>query len=319
MGHEIRFGDVCAAAERIRPFVKPTPVMTCRTLDDLAGASLYFKCENLQKVGAFKFRGACNAVLQLDEEKADRGVVTHSSGNHAQALALAARLRGIPAHIVMPQNAPLVKKQAVLGYGAQIVECEPTLDARESTANELVRQLGATFIHPYDHPDVIAGQGTAALELLQSVERIDTVIAPVGGGGLISGTCIAVDGVQQEKNGVALNILAAEPQGADDAAKSKAMGKLIPQTNPRTIADGLLTSLGQRTWPYVRDRVNQVITVSDDEIIEAMELFWTRTKSIIEPSSATAVAVALKVNWPSDAHVGIILSGGNVDLKRLPF
>lgn len=310
----LSFKDVELAYQTIQPFVHQTAVVQCQTLNELSGAQLFFKCENFQKVGAFKFRGACNAVFRLSDEEASRGVVTHSSGNHAQALALAARMRGIDAHIVMPSNAPKVKKEAVLGYGANVVECEPTLDARESTAEAIRQDKGATFIHPYDHPHVIAGQGTAALELFQAVGELDFVMAPVGGGGLISGTCLATRGLRPEAK-----VIAAEPAGADDAARSKAANERIPQTGPQTIADGLLTSLGTLTWPFVRDHVESVETTTDDEIIAAMKLFWSRTKVLIEPSAATTVAVALKYPWPENSRVGIILSGGNVDLDRLPW
>src|SRR5262249_5070131 len=228
---------VRAAARRIEGRAHRTPVMTCSTLDQLAGRALFFKCENFQKVGAFKFRGACNAVMKLTDDVARRGVVTHSSGNHAQALALAAKLRGIPAHIVMPHNASPVKRRAVEGYGGRVIECEPTLAARESTAAAVLAETGGTLIPPYDPPDVIAGQGTAALELLEQVSGLEVLVAPVGGGGLVSGICVAAQGIDPS-----IRIFAAEPQGADDAARSKAAGKLIPQTGPHTIAHRLLTS-----------------------------------------------------------------------------
>ena len=308
------FDDILSAREQIETRAHKTPVLTCSILNEMAGAELFFKCENFQKVGAFKFRGACNAVFNLSSEQAERGVVTHSSGNHAQALALAARMRGIKAYIVMPSNAPIVKKDAVHGYGAEIVECEPTLAARESTAAAVQSQHGATFVHPYDNPHVIAGQGTAALELLEDVDQLDSIIAPVGGGGLISGTCLAVSGMSPRTK-----VVAAEPEGADDAAQSKKANRLIPQKGPNTIADGLLTSLGQLTWPFVRDQVERVETVSDSEIVDAMKLFWSRTKAIIEPSSATTVAVALREKWQPGSKVGVILSGGNVDLGKLPW
>ena len=299
------------AAVRIAGVVHRTPVMTCATLDQLAGRSLYFKCENLQKVGAFKYRGATNAVLKLTDAEAARGVVTHSSGNHAQALALAARVRGIPAYIVMPRTAPLVKKNAVEGYGGIVALCEPTLEARESAAAALVAQTGGTLIPPFDHADVIAGQGTAALELLEDVPDLDAIIAPVGGGGLLSGCAIAAAG---------LRIFGAEPLGADDAARSKAAGQLLPQTGPNTIADGLLTGLGQLTWPIVRDRVEGIFTVTDDQIRAAMRLVWERMKLIVEPSGAVGLSVALSEEFrslPNLGKVGIILSGGNVNLDKL--
>lgn len=310
----VSFADVQSAACTIQPYAHRTPVVTCDTLNQISSAKLFFKCENFQKVGAFKYRGACNAVFRLSEEDAANGVVTHSSGNHAQALALAGRTRGIQAHIVMPTSAPAVKRSAVEGYGANVIQCEPTLEARETTAQQVQTETSATFIHPYNHPHVIAGQGTAALELLEEVSGIKTIIAPVGGGGLISGTCIAAKGIDP-----AIDVIGAEPLGADDAARSKAACKLLPQTGPNTIADGLLTGLGDLTWPYVRDQVSDVITVSEEEIISAMRLFWERAKIVIEPSSATAVAVALKTDWPSNSCIGIIISGGNVDLAKLPW
>ncbi len=305
------------AAQRIASVAHRTPVATCATLDALAGRQLFFKCEQLQKVGAFKFRGAANAVMKLSDAAAARGVVTHSSGNHAQALALAAKLRGIPAHIVMPRNASAVKRRAVEGYGARVIECEPTLSARATTAAAVVTETGATFIHPYDHPDIIAGQGTAALELLEQVPRLDAIIAPVGGGGLLSGTCIAAKGLAPS-----IRIIAAEPQGADDAARSLAAGKLIPQTAPNTLADGLLTSLGELTWPIIRDHVERVVTVSDAQIVAAMRLAWERAKLLIEPSAAVALAVALSEEFKmlrNIDRVSIVLSGGNVDLDHLPW
>ena len=308
--------DVRAAAERIAPHAHRTPVATCATLDRLAGRRLFLKCEQLQRGGAFKFRGALNAVLRLSEDAASRGVVTHSSGNHAQALALAARLRGIPCYVVMPSDAPAVKRDATLGYGAKVTLCEPTLEARERSADAVARETGAAFVHPYDHPDVIAGQGTVALELLEQAGPLDAVLAPIGGGGLVAGTCVTVGALAP-----ATRVFAVEPEGADDAARSLAAGRLVPQTDPRTIADGLLTSLGEHTWPIVRDGVEAVLTVGEDEIVAAMRLAWERAKLLIEPSAAVALAGAL---GPLAAHpglerVGVVLSGGNADLERLPF
>lgn len=305
------------AAGRIAGLAHVTPVMTCATLDRMAERSLFFKCENFQKVGAFKFRGACNAVRKLPEAVAVHGVVTHSSGNHAQALALAAKLRGIPAHIVMPRNATPAKRRAVEGYGARVIECEPTLPAREETAAAVLAETGGTLISPYNHPDVIAGQGTVALELLEQVPGLDAIVAPVGGGGLVSGVAIAARGLAP-----AVRVFAAEPLGADDAARSRAAGRLLPQAAPQTIADGLLTSLGDLTWPVIRDLVEQVVTVTEDEIVRAMRLMWERAKLLIEPSSAVAVAAVL-----TDAfrrldglrRVGVVLSGGNANLDRLPW
>jgi threonine dehydratase/serine racemase len=309
--------DVRAAADRIGGWVRRTPVMTCSTVDRLAGRSLYFKCEQWQKSGSFKFRGASSAVLNLPASEAANGVVTHSSGNHAQALALAARLRGIPAHIIMPISASPVKRRAVEGYGGRVVPCEPTLEAREETAARVQRQTGAVLIPPYNHPDVMAGQGTTALELLDEVPDLDAIITPVGGGGLMSGVSIAARGVRS-----GIRLFAAEPLGADDAARSKAAGRLIPQTDPNTVADGLLTSLGPLTWPVLRDFVEQVVTVREDEILAAMRLSWERAKLLIEPSSAVALAAALTDVFralPAMARIGVILSGGNVDLDHLPW
>ncbi|MCS6866700.1 MAG: pyridoxal-phosphate dependent enzyme [Gemmataceae bacterium] len=303
------------AAQRLAGIVHRTPVMTSETFNRLSGKQLFFKCENLQKAGAFKYRGATNAVCRLSAAAAANGVVTHSSGNHAQALALAARRRGIPAYIVMPKTAPAVKKAAVEGYGGRVTLCEPTLTDRERTANELVAQTGATLIPPFDHPDVIAGQGTTALELLEDVPDLDAMIVCVGGGGLIAGCTIAAHSLRP-----ALRVFGAEPSGADDAARSKAAGQWLPQTNPNTIADGLLTSTGQLTWPVIRDRVERIFTVSDDEIRATMRLVWERMKLIVEPSGAVAAAVALSEAFRAvrDIHkVGVIFSGGNVNLDRL--
>jgi len=309
--------DIREAARRIAGIAHRPPVQTCATLDALAGRALFFKCEQFQKVGAFKFRGACNAVLQLDEAAAQRGVVTHSSGNHAQAVALAAQLRGIPAHIVMPSNASPVKRRAVEGYGARVIECEPALVRREGAADAVLAETGGTLLPPYNHPHIIAGQGTAALELLEEVEDLDAIVAPVGGGGLVAGTALAARGLDPT-----LRVFAAEPLGADDAAQSKARGELVPQTAPQTIADGLLTSLGDLTWPVVRDLVAGVVTVREEEIIAAMRLLWERAKLLVEPSAAVALAAVLSADFkarPGLQRVGIILSGGNVNLDQLPF
>jgi threonine dehydratase/serine racemase len=315
--HAVDLAAVREAARRIAGLVHRTPVATCATLDRLAGRRLLFKCEQLQKVGAFKARGASHAVARLPAEAAARGVVTHSSGNHGQALAFAAQRRGIPAHIVMPANVPAVKRRAVLGYGARVLTCEPTVAAREAAAAAVVAETGATFVHPYDDRDVIAGQGTVALELLEQVPDLDAVVAPVGGGGLVSGIAVAAQGIDPR-----FRILAAEPIGADDAARSKAAGRLAPQMAPKSIADGLLTSLGELTWPIVRDRVERVVTVSEEQIIEAMRLAFERAKLLIEPSAAVAVAAVLSPEFralPGLARVGVVLSGGNVDLDRLPW
>lgn len=311
----ITLSDIQQAAQRIEPYIHYTPVLTNMSLNQQVGAEVYLKCENLQKVGAFKFRGACNAVFSLSDEEAARGVCTHSSGNHAQALALAAKLRGIPAFIVMPNNAPQVKKNAVAGYGGQITFCEPTLEARESTLDRIRLDTGANVVHPYNDERVIAGQGTAALELLGQVPDLDVIITPVGGGGLLSGTSIAAT---ESKKGI--RVIAGEPEMADDAFRSMQAGKIIPSVNPKTIADGLLTSLGTLTFPIICERVEQVVTVSEQGIIDAMKFIWERAKIVIEPSAAVAVGVL----WEKKIDlrrlkVGVILSGGNVDLERLPW
>ena len=307
--------DIQQAAERIKPYIHHTPVLTSESLNQRVNAQVFLKCENLQKVGAFKFRGACNAVYSLSDEEAVHGVVTHSSGNHAQALALAARMRGIPAYIVMPNNAPDVKKNAVAGYGGVITFCEPTLQARESTMERIRLDTRANVVHPYNDERVIAGQGTATLELLDDVPDLDVVITPVGGGGLLSGTSIAVKGLKPS-----VRVIAAEPEMADDAYRSMKEGKILPSVSPITIADGLLTSLGTLTFPIIQQNVEQIVTVSEQGIIDSMKFVWERVKIIIEPSSAVAVGVLWerKVDF-SGLKVGVILSGGNVDLNKLPW
>ncbi len=303
------------AAERIAPWVHRTPVLTSRYFDGLCGCKLYFKCENFQRVGAFKFRGAMNAVAQLTDAEAARGVVTHSSGNHAQALALAAKLRGISAFIVMPTNAPEVKRQAVADYGAEIIPCQPTVEDRERTADEVQVRTGAALIHPYNDHRIIAGQATAAKELLSEVPNLDFLIAPVGGGGLLSGTALAASLICP-----AAQVYGAEPQGADDAIRSMAAGKIIPSVDPQTVADGLRTSLGDLTFPIIQEYVRQIVGVDEDAIIAAMRAVWERMKIVIEPSAAVPVAAvmagALDLNG---RKVGVILSGGNVDIANLPW
>lgn len=304
-----------AAAERIAGRAHVTPVATCASLDRLAGRSLFLKCEQLQKVGAFKFRGAASAVARLDEAVARRGVVTHSSGNHAQAVALAARQRGIPAYVVLPRDAAAVKRRAVEGYGARVIECEPTFAAREETAARVRAETGATFVHPYDHPDVIAGQGTAALELLEQAGPLDAIVVPIGGGGLVAGTAIAATELAS-----GIRIFGAEPVGADAAARSKRAGERVVVASPRSIADGLLASIGELTWPVVRDRVEDVLTVPEEEILPAMRLVWERAKLLIEPSAAVAVAAVLSERFRALrglTRVGVVLTGGNVDLDRI--
>jgi threonine dehydratase len=307
--------DIRRAAERIRPFVHRTPVLTCESLNHMAGAFLFFKCENFQKAGAFKMRGAANAVFSLPPDAAARGVATHSSGNHAAALSLAATLRGIEAYIVMPDNSPRVKQAAVKGYGGRITLCEPTLQAREDTLADVVDQTGAIFIPPYNHPDVIAGAGTAALELIGDTPVLDAIIAPVGGGGLMSGTAIAAQSLCP-----GIMVYGAEPEMADDAYRSLKTGVLQPSVNPRTVADGLKTSLGEITFEIIKNHVDEIATVSEEAIVRAMRLIWERMKIIVEPSCAVPLAALLERKLDvAGKKVGIILSGGNVDLDRLPW
>jgi threonine dehydratase len=307
--------DIQAAHSRIKSFVHRTPVMKSHQLNELFNCELFFKCENFQKVGAFKFRGATNAVLSMSPEEKLRGVVTHSSGNHAAALALAARLNGIKANIVMPENAPVVKKNAVAGYGAEITFCKPTLQAREDAARQIMEKTGATLIHPYDNFNVICGQGTASLELLQEKVDLEIIIAPVGGGGLLSGTSTCIKGMNKS-----IQVFGAEPVNANDAFISFTSGILTPSVNPVTCADGLLTSLSELTFSVIRKNVDKILTVKEDSIIECMLLIWERMKIIIEPSSATVLAV-VKENQGlfNGKKIGLIISGGNVDFRKLPF
>ena len=308
--------DIRAARVRIAPYAHVTPLLTSRTLDERTGRRVLLKCENLQRVGAFKFRGACNAVLSLSDEEARRGVVTHSSGNHAQALALAARLRGIPVRIVMPRTAPAVKVAAVKGYGAEITFCEPTLEARTAAADAIIAATGATLVHPYDDPRVIAGQATCALEILESGEKPDVLLCPVGGGGLLSGTALSA----RYFGGGIVRVVAAEPAGADDAYRSFTTRSFVPQTGPKTIADGLLTSLGKLTFPIILETVTDIVTVSEESIVQAMRLLWERCKLVVEPSGAVPLAALLEGKGaPEGSTVALILSGGNVDLDRLPW
>jgi len=304
-----------AAHALIRPYIHRTPVFSCRSLDEVTGAQLYFKCENLQKVGAFKARGACNAVFSLGTDVAHRGVVTHSSGNHGAALAYAARQRGIPAHVVMPESAPKIKVANVRGFGAHVHFCAPSLTARERMCAELGATTGATLVHPYDDHAVIAGQGTAVLELLETEPDLDVVIAPVGGGGLLSGTAIAASGIRP-----GITVLGAEPAGAADAARSFATGILQAMPHPETIADGLRGALSERTLRALRAHVAAIGTCSEDAIATAMRMTWERMKIIIEPSAAVPLACLLEFSLAvKGKRVGIILSGGNVDLDRLPW
>jgi len=313
--HLPTFAEVEAAAKRIEPYTHRTPVLTCHSLNGITGAQLFFKCENFQKIGAFKFRGACNAIFSLSDEEAKPGVAAHSSGNHAAAVTLAARLRGIDAYIVMPRTASELKKRAVAGYGAKITFCEPTQRSRETTCAQIVKQTGAKEIHSYNDPRIIAGQGTAALELLQEVSDLETILAPVGGGGLLSGTALSASAMNEQ-----IEVIGVEPEGADDAFRSFHSGAIVPSINPKTIADGLLTSLGDLTFTIIRRYVHDIVTVSESTIIKAMRMVWERMNIIIEPSSAVPVAALLdKLVDVKGKKVGVILSGGNVDLDRLPW
>jgi threonine dehydratase len=304
------FAAVQAAAERIAPFVHRTPVMTSQLLDEWLDTQAFLKCEHLQRIGAFKYRGATNAVQSLTADAAARGVAAHSSGNHGAALALAARTRRIPAHIVVPSTVARGKLAAIEGYGARVTLCEPSLEARHAGVAHVVADTGAVEIHPFDNDDVIAGAGTAALELCSQVEALDVMVAPVGGGGLISGTALAAHGID-----ASLRVVGAEPVAADDAARSLATGALVPANPPATIADGLLTALSPRTFAVISEHVETIVTVSEDEIVEAMHFVWARTKQLIEPSAAVAVAAVRTADF-AGARVGIILSGGNVDVAR---
>jgi threonine dehydratase len=307
--------DILRAAQRIRAHAHRTPVLTSATMNAMTGAAIFFKCENLQRVGAFKFRGAANAVFSLDDAGARRGVATHSSGNHAQALALAARLRGIAACIVMPNDAPRVKVEAVRGYGARIVFSGSAPEDRERTLRDVVEETGAEFVHPSDDLRVIAGQGTCALEILFDVPDLDIIVAPVGGGGLLSGTAIAAHAISPRTR-----VIGAEPAAADDACRSFRSGTLFPSGNPRTIADGLRTSLGPNTFPIVRAAVADIVTASEEAIVEAMRLVWERMKIVIEPSAAVPLAIIMEGKLDArGARVAIVLSGGNVDLDALPW
>jgi len=307
--------DIQSAHERIKPFIHRTPVMSSQQLNRLFGCEIFFKCENFQKVGAFKFRGATNAVLSLSESDKKRGVVTHSSGNHAAALSLAAGMNGVKAYIVMPETAPEVKKNAVSGYGADITFCKPTLQSREETTRVIMEKTGAVLVHPYDNFNVICGQGTAVLELLEERSDLEIIVAPVGGGGLMSGTSTAAKSLNNR-----IKVFGAEPLNANDAYVSFTTGRLTPSVNPLTVADGLLTSLSELTFAIIRKNVDRIFTVREETIIECMRLIWERMKIIIEPSSATTLAVIMENPGEfKDRIVGIILSGGNVDFRKLPF
>jgi threonine dehydratase len=307
--------EVQDARERVRPYIHNTPVITSRLIDELSGAVIYFKCENFQKMGAFKMRGAVNAILQLSDVEREKGVVTHSSGNFAQALSLASKNLGVKAYIVMPSNAPLVKKNAVQSYDGIISESEPTLKAREKEANRIVNETGGTFLHPSNNTNVILGQGTAAMDLLEEVPDLDYIFTPVGGGGLLAGTAMA-----SHYFGDACKIIGGEPMQADDAYRSMLSGTIETNDKVNTIADGLRTNLGDKNFPIIKKYVNEIIRVEEQEIIDAMKLLWERLKVVIEPSSAVPFAALLKEkNRFQGKRIGIILSGGNVDLTKLAF
>ncbi|WP_299203624.1 beta-hydroxyaspartate dehydratase BhcB [uncultured Amphritea sp.] len=309
------YDDVLIAHERIKPYIHETPVLTSRFLNELTGAELFFKCENLQKAGAFKVRGASNAVFGLTEAEAAVGVATHSSGNHALSLSYAAGQRGIPVTVVMPRTAPQAKKDAVRGYGGTIVECEPSTSSREAVFAEVVAESGADFVHPYNDPRVIAGQATCSKELLSQVDNLDAVIAPIGGGGMISGTCLTLSTIAPQ-----VKIYAAEPLNADDAARSFKAGYIIADDAPETVADGLKVPLKDLTWHFVSNHVTDILTATEEEIVEAMKLVWKRMKIVIEPSSAVPLATILKnPELFRGKRVGVIITGGNVDLDKLPW
>lgn len=304
---------VQAAAERIEAHINYTPVVTSEKLDDIAACSLFFKCENLQKAGAFKSRGAVNSMMSLDRQSLSKGVATHSSGNHGAALARAAALTGAPAYIVVPNNAKPVKQDAIRSYGGQVILCEPTLEARQAKLEVVLKETGATFIHPYDQAEIIAGQGTAMLELAQQVKALDIVVVPVGGGGLLAGCSLVAE---HEK----IKVIGAEPEGADDAYRSMDAGELVLSHKPNTICDGLLTTLGAHNFKIIRDKVDRILLASDQQIIQAMSLIWTRTKLVVEPSAAVTLAVVLRnPGLFQGKRVGLLLSGGNVELTDLPF
>ncbi len=309
------YDDVIAAHERITPHIHRTPVLTSSYLNELTGAELFFKCENFQKAGAFKVRGASNAVFGLSDAEARNGVATHSSGNHGSSLAYAAGRRGIPCHVVMPRTAPQAKKDAVLGYGGIITECEPSTTSREEVFAKIHAETGADFVHPYNDPRVIAGQGTCSRELLEQTDGLDAVIAPIGGGGMISGTCLTLSNIAPE-----VKVYAAEPEQADDAARSFRAGHIIADDAPVTVADGLKVPLKELTWHFVQRHVTDILTASEDEIIAAMLLTWQRMKIVMEASCAVPLATILKnPEVFRGKRVGVIITGGNVDLKKLPW
>lgn len=315
MSHLPNFADVIAAHDRIRPYIHRTPVLTSTYLNELTGAELFFKCENFQKAGAFKVRGASNAVFGLSDADAEKGVCTHSSGNHALSLSYAAGRRGIPCHVVMPHSAPQAKKDAVKGYGGIITECEPSTTSREAVFAEVHAATGADFVHPYNDPRVIAGQATCSRELLEQVDNLDAVIAPIGGGGMVSGCCLTLSNIAPD-----VDIYAAEPEQADDAYRSFKAGHIIADDAPVTIADGLKVPLKENTWHFVSNHVTDILTASEQEIIDAMKLTWARMKIVMEPSCAPPLATILKnPEVFRGRRVGVIITGGNVDLAKLPW
>ena len=307
--------DMRTARARITPHIHVTPVLTSRMLDELSGAELFFKCENFQKAGAFKARGASNAVFGLSDEQAARGVATHSSGNHGTCLSYAAKQRGIPCTVVMPRTAPQAKKDAVMGYGGRVVECEPSTSSREAVFAKVVAETGAEFVHPYNDHRVIAGQATCSAELIEQVEDLDGVVAPIGGGGMVSGTSLTLSGLAPQ-----MKIYAAEPEQADDAFRSFKAGHIIADDAPNTVADGLKVPLKELTWHFVQKQVTDILTASEEEIVEAMKLIWKRLKIVMEPSSAVPLATILKnPQIFAGKRVGVIVTGGNVDLDKLPW
>jgi threonine dehydratase len=309
------YADVAAAHDRIRPYIHHTPILTSETFNAMVGAKLFFKCENYQKAGAFKARGASNAVFSLTGAQAARGVATHSSGNHGLSLAYAAGRRGIPCQVVMPRTAPEPKKAAVRGYGGTVVECEPSTSSREAVFAEVVAKTGAEFVHPYNDPRVIAGQGTCSKEMFEELGAMDAIIAPIGGGGMISGTCLAMSHLSP-----ATKIYAAEPTAADDAYQSFKTGAIVAYDAPVTIADGLKVPLKERTWHFVQKYVTDVLLADEDEIIAAMRLTWERMKIVIEPSCAVPLAAILRnKHLFAGKRVGVVITGGNVDLDKLPW
>jgi len=309
------FDDVVAAHDRIRPHIHRTPVLTSSYFNELVGAELFFKCENFQKAGAFKVRGACNAVFGLSEEQARAGVCTHSSGNHALSLSYAAGRRGIPCNVVMPRTAPEAKKDAVRGYGGVITECEPSTSSREAVFAQVQARTGGEFVHPYNDPRVVAGQATCSRELLEQVDGLDAVIAPIGGGGMISGTCLTMSAIAP-----GVDVYAAEPKNADDAYRSFKAGRIIADDAPETVADGLKVPLKDLTWHFVSNHVADIFTATEEEIIDAMKLTWKRMKIVMEPSCAVPLATILKnKDVFRGRRVGVIITGGNVDLDTLPW